>query len=65
MGSATYNNQNIATASIIDLKKAELEFNKSIELKPDFELALRNRELCDFIWINWMSHIRIYSEPFN
>jgi len=48
MGSATYNNQNIATASIIDLKKAELEFNKSIELKPDFELALRNRGIVRF-----------------
>lgn len=42
-GSATYNNQNIANASLIDLKTAESDFNKSIELKPDFELALRNR----------------------
>lgn len=42
-GSATYNNQNIASASMIDLKAAEVEFNKSIEIKPDFELAYRNR----------------------
>ena len=43
LGSATYNNQNIADASVIDLKSAEELFNKALELKPDFELALRNR----------------------
>lgn len=42
-GSATYNNQNIAAASLIDLRTAEQDFNKAIELKPDFELAYRNR----------------------
>ena len=42
-GSATYNNQNIATASLIDLQAAEKDFNKAIELKSDFELAYRNR----------------------
>ena len=47
-GSATYNNQNIASASMIDLKAAELEFNKAIELKPDFELAYRNRGIVRF-----------------
>ena len=43
IGSATYNNQNIAEASVVDLKLAEAQFNKSLELKPDFELANRNR----------------------
>jgi tetratricopeptide (TPR) repeat protein len=42
-GSASYNNQNIAAASMIDLRSAEQDFNKAIELKPDFELAYRNR----------------------
>lgn len=42
-GSATYNNQNIASASVVDLRSAEKDFNKAIELKPDFELAFRNR----------------------
>lgn len=43
LGSATYNNQNIADASIIDLKSAEVLFDKALDIKPDFELALRNR----------------------
>lgn len=47
-GSAGYNNQNIASASIIDLRTAEKDFNKSIELKPDFELAYRNRGIVRF-----------------
>ncbi len=47
-GSATYNNQNIATANIIDLKAAEIEFNKSLAIKPDFELAFRNRGIVRF-----------------
>jgi tetratricopeptide (TPR) repeat protein len=47
-GSASYNNQNIAAASLIDLKTAEKDFNKSIELKPDFELAYRNRGVVRF-----------------
>ena len=42
-GSATYNNQNIANASIPDLKLAESDFNTAIVLKPDFQLAFRNR----------------------
>lgn len=42
-GSAEYNNQDIATASIQDLRLAEKDFNKSLQLKPDFELAYRNR----------------------
>lgn len=48
MGSATYNNQNIASASVVDLKRAEQHFTKSIELKPDFELAYRNRGIVRF-----------------
>lgn len=43
LGSATYNNQNIASASTIDLNSAEKLFDKALELKPDFELAVRNR----------------------
>jgi len=42
-GSAEYNNQNIASASIQDLKMAERDFNIAIMLKPDFQLAYRNR----------------------
>jgi len=42
-GSAGYNNQNIASASLVDLRSAEKDFNKSIELKSDFQLAYRNR----------------------
>jgi tetratricopeptide (TPR) repeat protein len=42
-GSAEYNNQNIAQASIIDLKTAEKDFNIALKLKPDFQLAFRNR----------------------
>lgn len=42
-GSATYNNQNIASASVADLKLAESDFNTAIVIKPDFELAFRNR----------------------
>ena len=48
MGSATYNNQNIAEASLIDLKAAEAHFNKALELKPDFQLANRNRGIVRF-----------------
>ncbi len=43
LGVAKYNNQNIASASIMDLRSAEVDFNKAIQLKPDFELAYRNR----------------------
>lgn len=43
MGSANYNNQNIASASSKDLLLAQDNFNKSIEIKPNFELAYRNR----------------------
>lgn len=43
MGSAEYNNQNIASASIQDLKLADRDFSMAIKLKPDFELAFRNR----------------------
>lgn len=42
-GSATYNNQNIASASVADLKLAESDFNTAIVIKPDFQLAFRNR----------------------
>jgi tetratricopeptide (TPR) repeat protein len=42
-GSAEYNNQNIASASIIDLRSAERDFNMALKLKPDFQLAFRNR----------------------
>ncbi len=48
MGSATYNNQNIANASLIDLKAAEGYFNKSVEIKPDFQMAIRNRGIVRF-----------------
>ncbi len=48
MGSANYNNQNIATASMKDLLLAQNDFNKSIEIKPDFEMAYRNRGIVLF-----------------
>jgi len=48
LGSAIYNNQNIAEASLIDLGLAEQNYNKSIELKPDYQLALRNRGIVRF-----------------
>lgn len=43
LGSAEYNNQNIATASVNDLRLAEKEFTMAIKYKPDFELSYRNR----------------------
>lgn len=47
-GSSRYNNQNIADASIIDLRMAEADFNKCLKLRPDFELAYRNRGIVRF-----------------
>lgn len=47
-GCASYNNQNIAAASMLDLQTAEKDFNKSLEIKPDFELAYRNRGVVRF-----------------
>ncbi len=47
-GSATYNNQNIVEASKLDLQSAEIDFTKSLEIKPDFQLALRNRGIVRF-----------------
>ncbi|MEN9449267.1 MAG: hypothetical protein RJA25_2557 [Bacteroidota bacterium] len=43
LGSATYNNQNIANASKVDLITAEELFSKAVEIKPDFPLSYRNR----------------------
>lgn len=48
MGSANYNNQNIASASMKDLISAYNDFCKSLEIKPDFELAFRNRGIVLF-----------------
>ncbi len=47
-GSSRYNNQNIADASMVDLRMAEADFNKCIKLQPDFQLAYRNRGIVRF-----------------
>lgn len=42
-GAAIFRNQNIAAPSRVDLMLALSDFNSSLSIKPDFELALRNR----------------------
>jgi len=44
-GSARYNNQNIAAASDIDLRKANEDFTKALELDPTLLSAYRNRAI--------------------
>ncbi|MCP4121388.1 MAG: tetratricopeptide repeat protein [Bacteroidetes bacterium] len=44
-GSARYNNQNIAAASDIDLRKAEADFTKALELDQGLLSAYRNRAI--------------------
>jgi tetratricopeptide (TPR) repeat protein len=56
-GSARYNNQNIAAATDIDLRKAESDFSRALELDEGLVSAYRNRGIIRF-------HLKKYQESF-
>lgn len=56
-GSARYNNQNIAAATDIDLRKAEMDFTTALELDNTLVSAYRNRGIVRY-------HLEKYPESF-